>query len=160
MSTAPPRRPRYFRRRRHQPSRPGIPGEPWRPPAGAAPALQRAAPAAARLRRVHHGRRKNGGAASVLSGRPRLDAGELRLLHRRLHGQRRHHLAGRRRDHARSPSLRGFMQPYAIVEEGPRGGLKKTSVVDDLDDASAAAHRSTRCKPAPTGRGRPSRKTA
>ena len=31
---------------------------------------------------------------SVLSGRPRLDAGELRLLHRRLHGQRRHHLAG------------------------------------------------------------------
>jgi hypothetical protein len=27
-------------------------------------------------------------------------------------------------------SLRGFMQPYAIVEEGPRGGLKKTSVVD------------------------------
>ena len=38
--------------------------------------------------------RKNGGAASVLSGRPRLDAGELRLLHRRVHGQRRHHLAG------------------------------------------------------------------
>jgi len=27
-------------------------------------------------------------------------------------------------------SLRGFMQPYVIVEEGPRGGLKKTSVVD------------------------------
>ena len=27
-------------------------------------------------------------------------------------------------------SLRGFMQLYAIVEEGPRGGLKKTSVVD------------------------------
>ena len=27
-------------------------------------------------------------------------------------------------------SLRGFMQPYTIVEEGPRGGLKKTSVVD------------------------------
>jgi hypothetical protein len=28
-------------------------------------------------------------------------------------------------------SLRGFMQPYAIVEQGPRGGLKKTSVVDE-----------------------------
>ena len=27
-------------------------------------------------------------------------------------------------------SLRGLMQPYTIVEEGPRGGLKKTSVVD------------------------------
>ena len=27
-------------------------------------------------------------------------------------------------------SMRGFMQPYMIVEEGPRGGLKKTSVVD------------------------------
>jgi hypothetical protein len=27
-------------------------------------------------------------------------------------------------------SLRGFMQPYTIVEEGPRGGIKKTSVVD------------------------------
>ena len=27
-------------------------------------------------------------------------------------------------------SLRGFMQPYTIVEEGPRGGLKKMSVVD------------------------------
>ena len=27
-------------------------------------------------------------------------------------------------------SMRGFMQPYTIVEEGPRGGLKKTSVVD------------------------------
>lgn len=27
-------------------------------------------------------------------------------------------------------SLRGFMQPYTIIEEGPRGGLKKTSVVD------------------------------
>jgi hypothetical protein len=27
-------------------------------------------------------------------------------------------------------SLRGFMQPYTIVEEGPRGGLKKISVVD------------------------------
>ena len=27
-------------------------------------------------------------------------------------------------------SLRGFMQPYTIVEQGPRGGLKKTSVVD------------------------------
>jgi hypothetical protein len=27
-------------------------------------------------------------------------------------------------------SLRSCMQPYAIVEEGPRGGLKKTSVVD------------------------------
>jgi hypothetical protein len=27
-------------------------------------------------------------------------------------------------------SLRGFMQPYTIVEEGPRGGLKRTSVVD------------------------------
>jgi Family of unknown function (DUF5906) len=27
-------------------------------------------------------------------------------------------------------SLRGFMQPYTIVEEGPKGGLKKTSVVD------------------------------
>ena len=27
-------------------------------------------------------------------------------------------------------SLRGFMQPYTIVEPGPRGGLKKTSVVD------------------------------
>jgi hypothetical protein len=27
-------------------------------------------------------------------------------------------------------SLRGFMQPYMIVEDGPRGGLKKTSVVD------------------------------
>jgi hypothetical protein len=27
-------------------------------------------------------------------------------------------------------SLRGFMQPYTTVEEGPRGGLKKTSVVD------------------------------
>ena len=25
-------------------------------------------------------------------------------------------------------SLRSFMQPYTIVEEGPRGGLKKTSV--------------------------------
>ena len=24
-------------------------------------------------------------------------------------------------------SLRGFMQPYVIVEEGPRGGLKKTA---------------------------------
>ena len=27
-------------------------------------------------------------------------------------------------------SLSSFMQPYAIVEEGPRGGLSKTSVVD------------------------------
>jgi hypothetical protein len=27
-------------------------------------------------------------------------------------------------------SLRSFMQPYTIVEEGPRGGLKKTFVVD------------------------------
>ena len=27
-------------------------------------------------------------------------------------------------------SLRGFMQHYTIVEEGPRGGLKKMSVVD------------------------------
>ena len=27
-------------------------------------------------------------------------------------------------------SLRSFMEPYAIVEEGPRGGLKKTFVVD------------------------------
>ena len=27
-------------------------------------------------------------------------------------------------------SLRGFMQPYTIVEQGPRGGLKKMSVVD------------------------------
>jgi hypothetical protein len=27
-------------------------------------------------------------------------------------------------------SLRGLMQPYMIVEEGPRGGIKKTSVVD------------------------------
>ena len=27
-------------------------------------------------------------------------------------------------------SLRSFMHPYTIVEEGPRGGLKKTTVVD------------------------------
>jgi hypothetical protein len=27
-------------------------------------------------------------------------------------------------------SLRSFMHPYTIIEEGPRGGLKKTSVVD------------------------------
>jgi hypothetical protein len=27
-------------------------------------------------------------------------------------------------------SLRSFMQPYTVLEEGPRGGLKKTSVVD------------------------------
>jgi hypothetical protein len=27
-------------------------------------------------------------------------------------------------------SLRGLMQPYTIIEEGPRGGIKKTSVVD------------------------------
>jgi hypothetical protein len=27
-------------------------------------------------------------------------------------------------------SLRSFMQPYTVVEAGPRGGLKKTSVVD------------------------------
>ena len=57
-------------------------------------------------------------------------------------------------------SLRGFMQPYAIVEDGPRGGLKKSSPVDDLDDASAAGARSDARKPDPTGRGRPSRKTA
>jgi hypothetical protein len=28
-------------------------------------------------------------------------------------------------------SMRGFMQPYTITEEGPRGGLKNTSVVDN-----------------------------
>jgi hypothetical protein len=28
-------------------------------------------------------------------------------------------------------SLRGFMQPYALVSEGPRGGTKTVSVVDD-----------------------------
>jgi hypothetical protein len=27
-------------------------------------------------------------------------------------------------------ALRGFMQPYALISEGPRGGLKTTSVVD------------------------------
>ena len=48
---------------------------------------------------------------------------------RRVHGQRRHHLAGRRQD-ATIASMRGFMQPYTIVRRGPRGGLKKTSVVE------------------------------
>src|SRR5262249_17635506 len=28
--------------------------------------------------------------------------------------------------------MRGFMQPYTIIEEGPSGGLRKTSVVDAL----------------------------
>src|SRR5262249_15183801 len=37
-------------------------------------------------------------------------------------------------------SLKGFMQLYAIVEEGPRGGLKKTSVVDVWISHPSRAH--------------------
>ena len=64
-------------------------------PLGATPALQRAVPAAARFR-VHFDPKDKEQTAErqVLRGRPRLDAGELRLSRRRLHGQRRHHLAG------------------------------------------------------------------
>ena len=37
-------------------------------------------------------------------------------------------------------SLHGFMQPYTIVEEGPRGGLKKMSVVDTWMTHPLRAH--------------------
>src|SRR5215468_1825790 len=37
-------------------------------------------------------------------------------------------------------SLKGFMQLYAVVEEGPRGGLKKTSVVDVWISHPSRAH--------------------
>jgi hypothetical protein len=37
-------------------------------------------------------------------------------------------------------SLRGFMQPYALVEEGPRGGIKIRSVVDDWMKHPLRAH--------------------
>ena len=37
-------------------------------------------------------------------------------------------------------SLRGFMQPYVIVEEGPKGGLKKISVVDAWMSHPLRAH--------------------
>jgi hypothetical protein len=36
--------------------------------------------------------------------------------------------------------LRGFMQPYVIVEEGPKGGLHKTSVVDAWMSHPLRAH--------------------
>ena len=60
--------PRHFRRRGHQPGRPGVPGEPRRSSSGAEPALRSAVPAAARLTTgCTHGRRENGGGAeSVL----------------------------------------------------------------------------------------------
>ena len=45
-------------------------------------------------------------------------------------------------------SLRGFMQPYTIVEEGPRGGLKKTSVVDSWMTHPLRAHiDAIQCRP-------------
>jgi hypothetical protein len=51
-------------------------------------------------------------------------------------------------------SLRGFMQPYTIVEEGPRGGLHKTSVVDSWMTHPLRAHidaiQSRSDKPRPT----------
>src|SRR5262245_34243564 len=37
-------------------------------------------------------------------------------------------------------SLRGFMQPYALVCEGPRGGTKIVSVVDDWMRHPLRAH--------------------
>jgi hypothetical protein len=37
-------------------------------------------------------------------------------------------------------SLRGFMQPYALVEAGPRGGIKIRSVVDDWMKHPLRAH--------------------
>ena len=37
-------------------------------------------------------------------------------------------------------SLRGFMQPYALVSEGPRGGTKIASVVDDWMRHPLRAH--------------------
>jgi hypothetical protein len=37
-------------------------------------------------------------------------------------------------------SLRGFMQPYALVSEGPRGGTKMASVVDDWMRHPLRAH--------------------
>ena len=49
---------------------------------------------------------------------------------RRLHGQRRHHLAGRRRDHHDRETCAASCSPTRSSTEGPRGGLKKTSVVD------------------------------
>jgi hypothetical protein len=37
-------------------------------------------------------------------------------------------------------SLKGFMQPYVIMEEGPKGGIKKTSVVDVWISHPSRAH--------------------
>src|SRR5262249_50629565 len=37
-------------------------------------------------------------------------------------------------------SLRGFMQPYALVSEGPRGGTRIVSVVDDWMRHPLRAH--------------------
>ena len=36
--------------------------------------------------------------------------------------------------------LRGFMQPYTVIEEGPNGGLRKTSVVDAWMSHPLRAH--------------------
>ena len=52
------------------------------------------------------------------------------------------------------------MQPYAIVEEGPRGGLKKTSVVDVWMMHPQRAQIDASPDAVPTSRGRRSRKMA
>ena len=101
-------------------------------PLGATPAVRDAMPAAARLRAVRSERHGQTAARlAFFAERRRLDAGELRLSRRRLHGQGRRHLAGRRRDHLTSPTCAGAWQPWALLHSGPRGGLKMRSPVED-----------------------------
>ena len=84
---------------------------------------------------------------------PRLDAGELRLHPDAFMGKGGiiSLVDGKI---ATIASLRGFMQPYTIVEEGPRGGLHKTSVVDSWMTHPLRAHidaiQSRSDKPRPT----------
>ena len=58
------------------------------------PPVRSAVSTTARLRQAQTGRRQGSGPGSSLRGRRRLDAGELCLLQGRIHGQRRHHIAG------------------------------------------------------------------
>ena len=83
----------------------------------------------------------------MLSGRPRLDAGKLRLLHRRLHRQRRHHLVGRRRNMLDREPARLHA---ALHDRGrrPAGRAQEDIRRRCLDDASAAG--TNRCGPNPS----------
>ena len=135
-----------------------IPGEPCDHPFGATPALvPEATSTAAQLPRVCPRWTTERGAGSMLPGRPRLGR-ELRLLRRRVHGQRRHHLAGRRHERADNRQHERLHAALTIRERGSQSAHETT--VASVWMTIRCGRTSMQSNAVPTSHGRRSKMTA